>query len=156
MLTDRDLIHSFNFLEDPLKRKFIQEFCNNIDKNGQRDDIITLITQIDHPSSVKSLMISTLTKKFYFTSSNVRDHHFDLHVNQAGLTETLTDLRGKVELVLTKSSDSTNRKGDASIKKNSSFRTKSVTVTDSPKKVEVAVVKKKVQKTSTEKPPWRW
>lgn len=101
-------------------------------------------------------MISTLTKKFYFTSSNLRDHYFDLHVNQIGLHETLTDLRGKVEVVLTKTSETSSRKGDVSIKKSNSFRAKSATVTDSPKKVETAAVKKKVQKTSTEKPPWRW
>lgn len=149
--------YNLNVSEDQLKRRFIQDFCNNIDRNGKRDDILTLITQIEHPSNVKTLVISTLTKKFYFTPSIVRDHHWDLHENHIGIREALTILHNQIEDVLIKNTakkNTTPAESNVSVTKSNSFRAS--TVTDSAKKVPAVTTKKIVKKLSTEKPPWRY
>lgn len=147
-------LYFFLFIaEDRLKRQFIVDFCHNLDENGNRDDIINLITQTDHFDNVKSLMISTLTKKFYFKQGNVRDHHWDIHANQMKLQETLSDLHDKVEVVTGNTISSKNV--DATGSKDHSLEANQKTVTDSVRKRNSNSTSRNGTKLN-ERPPWRY
>lgn len=51
---------------------FLQNFCENIRLFGKTENIITLASCTP---STSTLIISTLTRNFYFTVSNLRGHH---------------------------------------------------------------------------------
>lgn len=140
-----------------MKRNFFRDFCKNIEINGERDDIITLVTQTDHPTNVKTLVVSTLTKKFFFTHSNVRGHHWDLHENHKNIQEILTNLHTQIEHVLIKNVTSPHKaESTVLVKKTVPPRTSSTTATDSVQNVRSGSTKRNVKKAPTEKPPWRY
>lgn len=97
-----------------------------------------------------------MTKKFYFTTSHVRDHHWDLRENHITIQEALDVLHKQVQDVLIKNSTkrSSQAESGVSVSKSNSFRAS--TVTDSVKKVPTVPAKKIMKKPSTEKPPWRY
>lgn len=97
-----------------------------------------------------------MTKKFYFTPSDVRDHHWDLRKNHMTIQDALDVLHKQVQDVLIKNSTkrSSQTESGVPVTKSNSFRAS--TVTDSVKKVPTVAAKKPVKKPSTEKPPWRY
>lgn len=127
--------------------------------NGERDDILTLITKIEHKSTVKSLVISTLTKKFYLTASNVRDHHWDLRKNQNGIQTVLNAMHQKIgKVLLEKNTSVATRKERCNvIRKSVSFRGAQMTVADSARTTQpLGATKPKANKTPIDKrPPWK-
>ncbi|KAB0791991.1 hypothetical protein PPYR_13952 [Photinus pyralis] len=72
------------------RAQFIRSLCNKIDKFGQKDDIIGLVTRTHDHKYIRPLIISTMTRKFYVSSSANRGHYHDLHNNQ---DETIIQLR---------------------------------------------------------------
>lgn len=62
-------------------------------------------------NSSRPLIISTLTKNFYFTSSKLRGHYYDLHSNHTNIAETLDVVHQKIDEVVQK--DQNHRKTSA-------------------------------------------
>lgn len=144
--------------------------CKNIKENGERDDIIDLINMTDQDNSSSSVpvIISTLTKKFYFTSSKLRGHTLDLHNNHRHIKKSMKDVHQKISEVVQKGEirkASSIRRGrtaspagneGSTVERGSSF-----TVADGVERPKKLISKKevaKVKKTSsvTKKPPWKY
>ncbi|CAG9824542.1 unnamed protein product [Phaedon cochleariae] len=56
---------------------FIENLCHNITEYGKHEDIISLVTCVVSQYN-RPLVISTLTRKFYLTTSDVRGHHLTI------------------------------------------------------------------------------
>lgn len=69
---------------------FLDKFSKNVERYGERDDIIGLLTRTEHP--FRPVIISTLRKKFYLTSSRYREHYFDILSNGENVLKELETL----------------------------------------------------------------
>lgn len=116
-------------------------------------------------NSMRSIVISTLTKKFYFTESQVRDRNLDISENQSRMQETLQDLNRKVSNVVdsrgapSPNASNTKKTRSAPVKRASSFQANGMTTTDSPRKPTTSTKANAVLKKQTslaDRPPWKY
>ncbi|XP_050497973.1 uncharacterized protein LOC114327987 [Diabrotica virgifera virgifera] len=70
--------------------QFTLQFCNNIKSDGDKENIITLASCVG--SLTSPIIISTLTRHFYFTPSELRGHHLVIHKDQQQLKEHVEDI----------------------------------------------------------------
>lgn len=147
---------------DRLRVSFISSLCDHISKNGMRDDIVTLLTLADQSNSTgnRHLLVSTLTKKFYFTSSKFREHHLDINMSHEQLIETILDLQKKVEEIEKRKKE----QKPSAARNGSSIRQTKLKISDAPDgpaKVPGAGNRKssnnsKPKKVPGEKPRWKY
>ncbi|KRT86787.1 hypothetical protein AMK59_2073, partial [Oryctes borbonicus] len=81
------------------KNGFLEEFCDKLKEYGERDDIMGLLTHTEYDP--RPLIISTLRKKFYISSSNFREHFFDIESYNRRVLETLKSLQTRMEKIVT-------------------------------------------------------
>nr|CAH7718449.1 unnamed protein product [Callosobruchus chinensis] len=89
---EADILVIYNKTTDGTHGKFINKLGKFMRKYSQREDIITLVSCI--PSEyVRPMIISTLTRKFYFTPSECRGHYFNLYELEKELTFVLHQMK---------------------------------------------------------------
>ena len=77
--------------------RFIENMCNNFKTYGNRDDIITLISLRNPAHEEPPIILSTLTRKFYFSSSMIRDHILDILGEEKNLLDELRSTNIKTD-----------------------------------------------------------
>ncbi|XP_072397150.1 uncharacterized protein [Diabrotica undecimpunctata] len=70
--------------------EFTYHFCNNIKSHGDKENIITLASCVG--SLTSPIIISTLTRHFYFTPSELRGHHLVIRKHQQQLKEHVEEI----------------------------------------------------------------
>ncbi|KAG5899359.1 hypothetical protein JTB14_036848 [Gonioctena quinquepunctata] len=81
---EADILIVYNKTDADNESEFMELMCENIDEYGKDEDIISLVTCIAS-RSCRPMIISTLTRKFYFTASEMRGHHSVIDKNQKEL-----------------------------------------------------------------------
>lgn len=136
------------------------EFCENLKNHGERDDIIGLLTRSQN--AWRPLIISTLRKKFYVTSSSFREHYFDIQTNTEEMLKVLDSLKQRL-LKVTSGSSRTNQnsstattyKASNSTQRSSSRTGNNMVTTDGKRSVHnISNVTKRGQK-EVSKPMWK-
>ncbi|CAH1986246.1 unnamed protein product [Acanthoscelides obtectus] len=97
---EADILVIYNKTTDETHGKLMNKLGKHMRKYGQREDIITLVSCIPS-NNFRPMIISTLTKKFYFTPSEYRGHHYNLYEIEKELTYILQQMKvsvGEVEL----------------------------------------------------------
>lgn len=74
---------------------YIESFCKNINVYGTFEDITTLATCVDRPLH-SPMLISTLTRKFYFIDSCFRGYNHVITERQKNLSEEAEKLKNLV------------------------------------------------------------
>nr|CAI5868991.1 unnamed protein product [Callosobruchus analis] len=90
--SEADILVIYNKTTDETHGKFMNKLGKFMRKYSQREDIITLVSCI--PSeNFRPMIISTLTRKFYFTPSESRGHYFNLYELEKELTSVLHQMK---------------------------------------------------------------
>ncbi|VEN53826.1 unnamed protein product [Callosobruchus maculatus] len=111
---EADILVIYNKTTDETHGKFMKKLGKFMRKYSQREDIITLVSCI--PSdNFRPMIISTLTRKFYFTPSECRGHYFNLYELEKELTSVLHQMKDAMGSVQEKAN------GKKKIKKRFSF-----------------------------------
>jgi hypothetical protein len=81
-------------ISDVANRYFIKQLCNNINEYSKKYDIIDLVSCFYDCKMSVPLVISTLTRKFYLTPNNERQHYLSIIPgDQEGLFKLAIQLR---------------------------------------------------------------
>lgn len=79
------------------KYGFLGQFSEHLKNYGKRDDIMGLLVRTQHEA--RPLIISTLRKQFYITSSNTREHYFDIQTNSEKVLEIIDSLKIRMQKI---------------------------------------------------------
>lgn len=83
----KNCVFIFNFTD---KNAVISRFCKNIIEFSEFEDIISLVTMT---LGSDPIIISTLTRKFYFRPNEVRGLHYIITKNKEKMKQNLQNLR---------------------------------------------------------------
>jgi hypothetical protein len=86
-------------ISDVANRYFIKQLCNNINEYSKKYDIIDLVSCFYDCKMSVPLVISTLTRKFYLTTNNERQHYLSIIENHDKLEERLTNIKLDIEKI---------------------------------------------------------
>ncbi|KAF5290288.1 hypothetical protein FQR65_LT11622 [Abscondita terminalis] len=91
--SEADMLLVFNKIENLKNQEnFIEELCYRIKKFGKRDDVISLISRTN-VTAQRPIVVSTLTRKFYFAFDQRRDYFYDIQRNDDIIKNELIKLR---------------------------------------------------------------
>lgn len=111
---------------------FLDELCNNIVYHSKKYDFIDLISYIHNNRRSVPLVISTLTRKFYLTPNDQRDHYLSVVENQMSLEEMLQKIHDDVQKLQDAQKKKKEKKFSFSFKKKSEDKPKVVKREDKP------------------------
>jgi hypothetical protein len=87
------IYHKVDEMSPVPNRYFIKQLCNNINEYSKKYDIIDLVSCFYDCKMSVPLVISTLTRKFYLTPNNERQHYLSIIENHDKLEERLTSIK---------------------------------------------------------------
>ncbi|KAJ8931023.1 hypothetical protein NQ314_016116 [Rhamnusium bicolor] len=97
---EADMLIVYNKTENSYQRDFTEQLCDNINRYGKNEDIISLVTCTDSiVFETRPMIISTLTRKFYFTVSESRGYHLTIDQNNEELMRGLREVDVKLSQV---------------------------------------------------------
>ncbi|KAJ8948364.1 hypothetical protein NQ318_019349 [Aromia moschata] len=97
---EADILIVYHKTDAMYQRDFTEYLCDNIEKYGRTEDAISVVTCLGSVLfDTRPIIISTLTRKFYFTPSELRGIHFDIDQSQKRLKEHLEEVDAKLSRV---------------------------------------------------------
>ncbi|KAJ8919970.1 hypothetical protein NQ315_006500 [Exocentrus adspersus] len=94
---EADMLVAYSKAESMEPVGFVEKICSNIKAHGNTEDALNLISMIE--TQRRPLLISTLTRKFYFTASEHRGYHYHIHVQQEALNQRLSGIRHRLSRI---------------------------------------------------------
>lgn len=87
--TDADILIIYDkFLAVGSSNDFLENFHDHIKDYGHQEDIVNLVS-LTIGSDTRPLVISTMTRKFFFTLSKYRGHHHNINESHTAIKEDL-------------------------------------------------------------------
>lgn len=86
--SEADMLVVYDKIPSGSSNDFIENFLEHIKEYCHEEDIVTIVS-LSLGSSIRPLIISTMTRKFFFTVNEYRGHHHNINESQAEIKERL-------------------------------------------------------------------